>query len=241
MVKRTIWFVAAALLPALLAAACSSSTRPHGNGPVTSTTAGRSGATVRFPANAELAVADVPRASTKSGASDVPTLVAGNNAFAFDLYEKLAAGDRDNLVFSPASISNVISMLAGGAARRDAASDRRHVAFRAAGRAPARRLQRPRSDARSTAPCRGGGEGHTAPARADRRRVGPARLPSSCRRVPRPAGTRLRRGHSPRRLRAGRRGRACEDQRVRGERDARPHHRAVSGGHHRLADAAWCS
>ena len=73
------------------------------------------GATVRFPATAQLAAADVPRASTTSGASDVPTLVAGDNAFAFDLYRGSPSGDHANVVFSPASISNAISMLEGGA------------------------------------------------------------------------------------------------------------------------------
>jgi serpin B len=103
MVKRT----ALVLSAALLASACASSSSGHVDG--TTAPAG----TVRFPANAQLAV--VHEARAPGDANAVPALVTGNSAFAFDLYQRLAAGDHGNLVFSPASISNAISMLEGGA------------------------------------------------------------------------------------------------------------------------------
>lgn len=42
-------------------------------------------------------------------------IVDSNNAFAFDLYRRLAATDSGDLFFSPASISTALSMLRGGA------------------------------------------------------------------------------------------------------------------------------
>ena len=46
--------------------------------------------------------------------SDEATLVTGNNAFAFDVYEYLRAGD-GNIFFSPYSLSEVLAMTYGGA------------------------------------------------------------------------------------------------------------------------------
>ncbi len=103
MVKRTVWLVTAVVM----AGACSSS-----HPAVDSTTTRRPG-TVQFPASAQLAASHVARAAPSS--TDVPALVAGNTQFAFDLYQQLAKGDAGNLVFSPASISNAISMLEAGA------------------------------------------------------------------------------------------------------------------------------
>lgn len=49
--------------------------------------------------------------------SDVPELVAGNTKFAFDLYQRVAAGDdTENLFFSPYSISIALAMTYAGAA-----------------------------------------------------------------------------------------------------------------------------
>jgi serpin B len=45
---------------------------------------------------------------------DIKTLVAGNNAFAFDLYQALGKGE-DNLLYSPYSLSEVMAMVYAGA------------------------------------------------------------------------------------------------------------------------------
>ncbi len=50
----------------------------------------------------------------KSSEADVAATVEGNNAFAFDLYAKLRAGE-GNLVFSPYSISTALAMTYAGA------------------------------------------------------------------------------------------------------------------------------
>ncbi len=98
--KRTVSLVAAVLV----AGACSSSHTIVDYGP--STTA--------VPGDTQLVAAQVPRAS--ADAAHVPALVAGNRAFAFDLYQRLAASaSGQNIVFSPASISNAVAMLSGGA------------------------------------------------------------------------------------------------------------------------------
>ncbi|HEX4405893.1 MAG TPA: serpin family protein [Polyangia bacterium] len=46
---------------------------------------------------------------------DLATLAADNRHFAWDLYQAVAAGSSDNLVFSPASISIALGMTYGGA------------------------------------------------------------------------------------------------------------------------------
>ena len=54
-------------------------------------------------------LADIPQA-------DIEQVVRGNNAFAFDLYRQLAAGDDGkNLFFSPYSISTALAMTYAGA------------------------------------------------------------------------------------------------------------------------------
>ena len=76
--------------------------------------------------------------------ADVAALVAGNNAFAFDLYRALAAlaGDEDNLFYSPHSISLALAMVFAGARgetesqmentlRFELPQDRLHPAFNA--------------------------------------------------------------------------------------------------------------
>jgi serpin B len=62
--------------------------------------------------------------STKS--NDVATLVAGNIAFATDLYSRLASNSPDNLFFSPSSISLALSMVLAGA-RGETAEELTHV------------------------------------------------------------------------------------------------------------------
>ncbi|HEY3832188.1 MAG TPA: serpin family protein [Acidimicrobiia bacterium] len=103
--KRTLWVV----LAVLLAAACGTSNTGLDRPPPTTASRG----TVVFPANAQLATAHVPRSTPD--ASLPSELVDDNTRFAFALYRRLAAGDQGNLVFSPSSISNAISMLEGGA------------------------------------------------------------------------------------------------------------------------------
>jgi len=46
---------------------------------------------------------------------DLATQVAGNSAFAFDLYQELRAQDKGNLFYSPYSISAALAMVHGGA------------------------------------------------------------------------------------------------------------------------------
>ena len=59
------------------------------------------------------AAASVPPANLSDPAQvETGTLVAGNNAFAFDLYQTLPA---DNLIFSPYSVSLALAMVYGGA------------------------------------------------------------------------------------------------------------------------------
>ncbi len=61
--------------------------------------------------------ADVPRVESPDATdAQVAQLVAGNQAFAFDLYHRaLAAGEDGNLIYSPYSISLTFSMLYAGA------------------------------------------------------------------------------------------------------------------------------
>ncbi len=62
----------------------------------------------------ELVAANVTRSTPASAAEPLAALVQGNNAFAADLY-RLAAGDEQNLIFSPYSISLAFSMAYAGA------------------------------------------------------------------------------------------------------------------------------
>lgn len=55
-------------------------------------------------------------ADESSVSLEVPAVVDGSNAFAMDLYAKLAAKDKGNLFFSPSSIDAALAMTYGGAA-----------------------------------------------------------------------------------------------------------------------------
>lgn len=61
-----------------------------------------------------LVLASQAAAAEREVSTEVRTLAASNNQFAFDLYGKLAA-DRGNLFFSPASISTALGMTYAGA------------------------------------------------------------------------------------------------------------------------------
>jgi serine protease inhibitor len=64
----------------------------------------------------QLLQSDLPRVvSPDVTDAQVGQLVSGNNAFAFDFYHAIPAGDTDNLVFSPYSIWLAFSMLYAGA------------------------------------------------------------------------------------------------------------------------------
>lgn len=64
----------------------------------------------------QLVQADVPRVESPDVSdAQVAQLVAGSNAFAFDLYRALVAGEDGNLIYSPYSISLAFSMLYAGA------------------------------------------------------------------------------------------------------------------------------
>ena len=64
---------------------------------------------------ANLAISKVQRESQPAApANDVASLVNGNNAFAFDLYNALRSND-GNLIYSPYSISLALAMTFGGA------------------------------------------------------------------------------------------------------------------------------
>ena len=60
------------------------------------------------------AAADVAPEAATAGKTEIESVVAGNNAFAFDLYAKLAAR-KGNLFFSPYSISTALAMTYAGA------------------------------------------------------------------------------------------------------------------------------
>ena len=63
----------------------------------------------------QVAWSEKPRATPPpEGESDRPELVAGNSAFAFDLYQALRTGD-GNLFYSPYSISQALAMTYAGA------------------------------------------------------------------------------------------------------------------------------
>jgi serpin B len=90
----------------------------------------------------EVARSEKPRATPPAEAgADLTELVAGNSAFAFDLYQALR-GDEGNLFYSPYSISQALAMTyagAGGETKRQMADtlgftlpdDRLHPAFNA--------------------------------------------------------------------------------------------------------------
>jgi len=70
------------------------------------------GVVAKLPANAQLAMSKVPRATPDT--TDMHALVAANSQFAFDLYHQLAKANT-NLFFSPESISNALAMAYAGA------------------------------------------------------------------------------------------------------------------------------
>jgi serpin B len=66
------------------------------------------------PAQAGELRSDLDRESPSVGNADLEALVAGNTAFAFDLYHELS-GAYENLFYSPYSISLALAMTYGGA------------------------------------------------------------------------------------------------------------------------------
>ena len=61
------------------------------------------------------AFAKTPSAGEKKGNDDLGAVVKSGNAFALDLYAQLAAGEKGNLFFSPASIHTALAMTYAGA------------------------------------------------------------------------------------------------------------------------------
>ena len=76
-----------------------------------------------------LAPALISCAGKDSTFSD-PLLVQGNNEFALDLYQRLAASEKGNLFFSPYGISSALAMTYAGAAGETAAEMGRVLRFR---------------------------------------------------------------------------------------------------------------
>jgi serpin B len=73
-----------------------------------------------IPINVQDTHSDAPRdLSPKVKDGDLAELVAGNNEFAFALYQKLFSGD-ENLFYSPYSISAALAMTYAGAKNRTA-------------------------------------------------------------------------------------------------------------------------
>ncbi len=81
-----------------------------------------------------------PPAAAENPKDSVPAIVAGSNAFATDLYARLAAKEKGNILFAPGSIDTALAMTYAGAAGRTAkemaqalhftlASERLHPAF----------------------------------------------------------------------------------------------------------------
>lgn len=62
----------------------------------------------------QVARSDQPRLTSDASNDEISALVAGNNAFAFDLYQKIRAGE-ENLLYSPFSISQALAMVYAGA------------------------------------------------------------------------------------------------------------------------------
>ena len=66
------------------------------------------------PVSTGVVSSDKPRAADSAGKQDIAVLVDGNSAFALDLYGALKQG-RDNLFYSPYSISQALAMTYAGA------------------------------------------------------------------------------------------------------------------------------
>ena len=104
------------VLAALFLAAASTSCQnpPPLIGP-TSPASGTPGlATATAGPQGEILIADRARAVSDASAAEIQALVAGNNAFAFDLYQAIRDGE-ENLLYSPFSISQALAMLYAGA------------------------------------------------------------------------------------------------------------------------------
>ncbi len=122
---------------ALLAAACgdaaapsTSTPTPGGDAPTappTPPTAPPTSANAppREPLPASVARADVPRAEPDVTDAELAALVAGNSAFAYDLFAAAAAGG-GNAVISPYSVAAALTMTYAGA-RGDTAAEMREV------------------------------------------------------------------------------------------------------------------
>jgi len=100
----------------------------------------RAGAVVE-PSAPQIARSDQPRLAPDAAPAELTALVAGNNAFAFELYQGIRDGE-ENLLYSPFSISQALAMVYAGAhaetARQIAATlhftlpqERLHAAFNA--------------------------------------------------------------------------------------------------------------
>ena len=66
-------------------------------------------------AKADLLQSDKPRLAPDATDAEMAELVAGNSAFAFDLYHMLRQEGEGNLFYSPASISLALAMTYAGA------------------------------------------------------------------------------------------------------------------------------
>ncbi len=122
---------------ALLAAACGDAAAPSTSAPTpggdppaapsTPSTAPPTSSTAppREPLPASLARADVPRAEPDVAEAELAALVAGNAAFAYDLFA-VAASSGDNTVISPYSVAAALTMTYTGA-RGDTAAEMRDV------------------------------------------------------------------------------------------------------------------
>ena len=66
-------------------------------------------------AKADLLQSDKPRLASDAADAEMAELVAGNSAFAFDLYQRLRQEGDGNLFYSPASISLALAMTYAGA------------------------------------------------------------------------------------------------------------------------------
>ena len=130
-----------------------------------------------------------PGDGTAVSPDDAAALAAGNLAFAVEMHLQLRATQPDNFIFSQTSISTALAMLYAGAATTTADRDGDGAALRPARRAPAPRLQRPRSRADDAAR---GQQRRRVPARGRELALGPGRLRRAAE-LPRHAGRELRR------------------------------------------------